>query len=331
MILGRLRKSANLPSGMPSNREEVVHGVDFRGPVDFFMRGDGGFSDVIVSEPGSQVKVQGPAPRIGRAAALKAGQKNLWPSLLPKPCRRFQHDKLWCAKLTLLLVVSMPFISRLSRVFRANANALVSSTEEPARILDQALMDMQGELVALRQAVAVAVANQKRIETELQQARDQAAHWHDRAYTVLQQGKEGLAREALARCKPYEESAQDIRRQLESQALQVEELKRNLLTLESRVAQAQARRGVLKARIQSVRARKNVGWDDVSGTTADSAMDAFERMEEKVEVMEAGTAPTSHSFPALSRDWESVDLEGRFQELKARLRSSTSGNTPKKE
>ncbi|MCY3537564.1 MAG: PspA/IM30 family protein [Synechococcus sp. SB0673_bin_10] len=225
----------------------------------------------------------------------------------------------------------MPFISRLSRVFRANANALVGSAEEPARILDQALMDMQGELVALRQAVAVAVANQKRIETELQQARDQAAHWHDRAYAVLQQGKEGLAREALARCKPYEESAQDIRRQLESQALQVEELKRNLLTLESRVAQAKAKRGVLKARIQSVRARKNVGWDDVSGTTADSAMDAFERMEEKVEVMEAGTAPTSHSFPALSGDWESVDLEGRFQELKARLRSSTSGNTPEKE
>lgn len=42
MILGRLRKSANLPSGTPSNREEVVHGVDFRGPADFFMRGDGG-------------------------------------------------------------------------------------------------------------------------------------------------------------------------------------------------------------------------------------------------------------------------------------------------
>ncbi|MXZ83889.1 MAG: PspA/IM30 family protein [Synechococcus sp. SB0666_bin_14] len=233
--------------------------------------------------------------------------------------------------LILLLVVSMPFISRLSRVFRANANALVSSTEDPAKMLDQALVDMQSELVSLRQAVVVAVANQKKIETELQQARDQATHWYDRAYAVLQQGNEGLAREALARCKPYEESAQDIRRQLESQALQVEELKRNLLILEGRVAQAKAKRGILKARIQSVRARKNVGWDDISGMNTDSALDAFERMEEKVEVMEAGTGTASHSLSTLSGDWESVDLEGRFQELKARLRSSTSQNTPEKE
>jgi len=94
----------------------------------------------------------------------------------------------------------------------------VVRAEDPARILDQALMDMQGELVRLRQAVAMAVASQKRIETRFQQARHQANHWYDRACTVLQQGNEGLAREALARCKPYEETAQTLGRQMESQA-----------------------------------------------------------------------------------------------------------------
>ncbi|MCY4331660.1 MAG: PspA/IM30 family protein [Cyanobacteria bacterium MAG CAR1_bin_15] len=215
--------------------------------------------------------------------------------------------------------MAMPFISRLSRVVRANANALVSSTEDPARILDQALMDMQGELVSLRQAVALAVASRKRIETQLQQARHQADHWHDRAYTVLQQGNEGLAREALARCKPYEETAETLARQMESQATQIEDLKRNLLTLEGRIAQAQARRSTLKARVQAVQAQKqHLVWD--GGT--DSAMEAFDRMEEKVEAMEAGAATVTQPVPALSGDWESVDLEARFQELKARLHNS---------
>ena len=217
----------------------------------------------------------------------------------------------------------MPFISRLSRVVRANANALVSSTEDPAKILDQALMDMQGDLVKFRQAVARAVASQKNIETQLRQARDQAAQWNDRACAVLREGNEDLAREALARCRPYEETAQILSRQLESQAVQAEDLKRNLLTLEGKFAQAQAKRSTLKARIQSVQAQKNLERSGVSGiSTADSAMDAFERMEEKVEVMEAGTAAAARPFPALSGDWESVDLEARFQELKARLRSS---------
>lgn len=216
----------------------------------------------------------------------------------------------------------MSFVSRLSRVVRANANALVSSTEDPAKILDQALMDMQGELVSLRQAVARAVASQQNIETQLRQARDQVDQWYKRASMVLQEGNEGLAREALARCRPYEDTARTLRRQLESQAVQVEDLQRNLLRLEGKFAQAQAKRSTLKARIQSVQAQKHLERGGVSGINTDSAMDVFERMEEKVEAMEAGTATVAHSFPTLSGDWESVDLEGRFQELKARLRSS---------
>jgi len=195
----------------------------------------------------------------------------------------------------------------------------VVRAEDPARILDQALMDMQGELVRLRQAVAMAVASQKRIETRFQQARHQADHWYDRACTVLKQGNEGLAREALARCKPYEETAQTLGRQMESQATQIEGLKRNLLTLEGRIAQAQARRSTLKARVQAVQAQKHLVWDSAP---IDSALEAFERMERKVEAMEAGAATVTQPVPALSGDWESVDLEARFQELKARLHSS---------
>ena len=215
----------------------------------------------------------------------------------------------------------MPFISRLSRVIRANANALVSSTEDPAKILDQALMDMQGELVSLRQAVTRAVASQKNIETQLRQARDQVDQWYERASTALREGNEDLAREALARCRPYEDTAQTLRRQLESRAVHVEDLQRNLLKLEGKFAQAKAKRSILKARIESVQARKHLDWQGIGGSNTESAMDVFERMEEKVEAMEAGTATVAHSFPDPSGDWESVDLEGRFQELKARLHS----------
>lgn len=216
----------------------------------------------------------------------------------------------------------MSFTSRLSRLVRANANALVSSTEDPAKILDQALMDMQGELVSLRHSVARAVASQKNVEAQLRQACDQVDQWYERASMALQQGDEELARQALAQGKPYEDTAQTLRRQLESQAVQVEDLQRNLRKLEGKFAQAQAKRSTLKARIQSVQARKHLGWDGVRGINTESAMDAFERMEEKVEAMEAGTATAAYSFPNPSGDWESVDLEGRFQELKARLRSS---------
>jgi len=56
----------------------------------------------------------------------------------------------------------MGFFNRLSRLVRANANAAVSGMEDPVKILDQSVADMQSDLVKLRQAVALAIASQKR-------------------------------------------------------------------------------------------------------------------------------------------------------------------------
>lgn len=55
-----------------------------------------------------------------------------------------------------LTLPSCLYFSRLWQLLRANANDLVSRAEDPAKILDQALMDMQADLVKLRQAVATA-------------------------------------------------------------------------------------------------------------------------------------------------------------------------------
>ncbi len=183
----------------------------------------------------------------------------------------------------------MSFFSRLWRIVRANANDLVSRAEDPAKILDQALMDMQTDLVKLRQATATAVATQKRMERQASQARAQADHWYGRAQLALQGGDEDLAREALARRKTYGDTAQALTQQLESQAGQVESLKRSLLKLEGKIAQAKTKKGALTARAQAAQAQKQLEGA-VSGINTDSAMAAFERMEEKVESLEAESA-----------------------------------------
>ncbi len=66
----------------------------------------------------------------------------------------------------------MGFFDRLSRLVRANANAAVSGMEDPAKILDQSVSDMQADLVKLRQAVALAIASQKRLNNQAEQARE---------------------------------------------------------------------------------------------------------------------------------------------------------------
>ncbi len=216
----------------------------------------------------------------------------------------------------------MSFFSRLWRIVRANANDLVSRAEDPAKILDQALMDMQADLVKLRQATATAVATQKRMEHQASQARAQADHWYGRAQLALQGGDEDLAREALARRKTYGDTAQALTQQLESQAGQVESLKRSLLKLEGKIAQAKTKKGTLTARAQAAQAQKQLEGA-VSGISTDSAMAAFERMEEKVESLEAESAAVEElagdKLEARFAAMEGSDVDDELAALKSSM------------
>ena len=151
----------------------------------------------------------------------------------------------------------MGFFDRLSRLIRANANAAVGAMEDPAKILDQSVADMQSDLVKLRQAVATAIASQKRIQNQAEQAEAQAKTWYERAELALQKGEEDLAREALGRRKTCQDTATALNTQLQSQAGQVEQLKKSLVSLESKIAEAKTKKDMLKARAQAAQPRSS--------------------------------------------------------------------------
>ena len=70
-------------------------------------------------------------------------------------------------------------------------NDLVSRAEDPVKILEQSVADMQSDLIKLRQAVATAIASQKRIQNQAEQAENQAQTWYQRAELALKKGEEG--------------------------------------------------------------------------------------------------------------------------------------------
>ncbi len=180
----------------------------------------------------------------------------------------------------------MGLFDRISRVIRANMNDMVNKAEDPEKILDQAIIDMQEDLVQLRQAVANSIATQKRTEQQYNQAQSQVNTWQQRAQLALQKGDENLAREALVRKKSHGETAAALSEQLQQQSTQVETLKRNLIALESKISEAKTKKNMLKARAQAAKANEQL-QNTIGSLGTSSAMGAFERMEEKVLMMEA--------------------------------------------
>lgn len=202
----------------------------------------------------------------------------------------------------------MGLFDRISRVVRANINDVVSKAEDPEKILEQTIIDMQEDLVQLRQAVASAIASQKRTQQQYNQAQTESNNWQQRAQLALQKGDETLAREALVRKKTHAETAASLKAQLDQQSGMVDNLKRNLIALEGKISEAKTKKDMLKARASAAKANEQLNAT-VGRMGTGSAMAAFERMEEKVLQMEARSQAAAEIAGA--------DLESKFALLES--------------
>lgn len=228
----------------------------------------------------------------------------------------------------------MGLFDRVSRVFRANINDLVSKAEDPEKVLEQAVIDMQEDLVQMRQAVARSIATQKRTEQQYNKNQTEANNWQQRAQLALSKGDENLAREALVRKKSFSDTATSLKTQLDQQSTQVATMKRNLIALESKISEAKTKKDMLKSRANAAKANKQL-QESMNNLGTSSAMGAFERMEEKVMQIEAesetaaelGGSGIEQQFAALEAG-SGVDDE--LAAMKAQL-SGTSAETPKLE
>jgi phage shock protein A len=222
----------------------------------------------------------------------------------------------------------MGLFDRVAMLLRANVNDMVSKAEDPEKILEQAVMDMQEELVKLRQAVASAIASQKRSEQQYNKAMADANSWQSKAQLALQKGDEDLAREALVRKKSYSETAASLKAQLDGQAGMVDTMKKSLLQLESKISEAKTKKDMLKARSQAAKAQEQL-QSAVGSIGNNSAMAAFERMEEKVLIAEAKSQAAA--------EITGIDLESKFAALQsgsdvddelAQMKAMMSGSQP---
>lgn len=224
----------------------------------------------------------------------------------------------------------MNLFDRFARVVKSYANALISTFEDPEKILEQAVLEMNDDLTKMRQATAQVLASQKRMENKYKAAEQASEDWYRKAQLALQKGEEDLAREALKRRKSFADNANTLKAQLDQQKGVVDNLVSNTRLLESKIQEARSKKDTLKARAQSAKTATKVS-EMVGNVNTSSALSAFEKMEEKVLAMES----QAEAIGQLTTD----DLEGKFALLEsssvdddlANLKKELSGSSKKGE
>jgi phage shock protein A len=206
----------------------------------------------------------------------------------------------------------MGVLERIAKVIEANINAMISSAEDPERMLEQLMVDMREQYREARRQVTVALADEKRLEAKYRKAKSSADEWQRRAVVALQRGREDLAREALLRKQEYAAAAGEYLTSLEQQSVLVERLKAGLVALDRKIDEASRKKELIIARQKRAEAARTINRA-VSAVDDQSAFEAFARVEEKVAQLEA-TTEAEVEIAALEG---TKDLEKEFKELEA--------------
>jgi phage shock protein A len=206
----------------------------------------------------------------------------------------------------------MGIFSRLGTLIKSNINDLITKAEDPEKMLTQVLLEMQQQLVEAKKAVAVAIADEKKLQKQYTSETDKAKEWERKAMVAVRAGDDNLARQALSRKQEHETIATQFQQQWIAQKQAVEKLKDALRLLNNKIEEAKRKKNILIARKKRAEAQQQIA-NTMNGLGDTSAFDTFDRMAERIQLMEAEAEAGAEIAGELSGD----TLESKFHALEA--------------
>ncbi|EHQ89921.1 PspA/IM30 family protein [Desulfosporosinus youngiae] len=214
----------------------------------------------------------------------------------------------------------MGLFKRFSDNIRANLNSLLDKAEDPEKMLDQYLRDMEEDISDAEGSVARQLAVTWKFKAQLDDALAMVEKREAQAVEALKKEREDLARKALEDKNVNKAKAENYRLQYENGQAMAEQLKSELKEMKIEYDKLRLKRDTLIARVQSAKAQKEI-YGAVSGFGKDSTRQNFDRMEDKVLRMEAEAQVAGGlKSRSLDQELESLNHENDIEKELAALK-----------
>jgi phage shock protein A len=176
----------------------------------------------------------------------------------------------------------MSILDRIGDLISANVNDLLEKAEDPEKMANEYLRQLNHYYYETKDDVASAMAQEKRLQDKMLDAQAEAEKYRRHAENALRSNQEDLARRALERKRQALKLAGQYEEQFKQQDAQVDELEEALAAIEARMAQMQAKRDALAAKRSRIETHESIRRTarTLSNT---SAVDKMETLEDRVE------------------------------------------------
>lgn len=219
----------------------------------------------------------------------------------------------------------MGIFKRLRDLTMASINDLLDKAEDPVKMLNQFLRDMEEDIQEAEVAVAKQIAVEKKFKQQYEEAQEMVTKREEQAMKALEAGNEDLARRALQDKKEHQTRYEEMKKQYDIAKANADRLRDQLAEMKEQFATMKNKRDLLVARAEAAKAQKQIN-QAMSGFGTDNAAKGFERMADKVAQLEA-EAEASNELQSKNRslddELKQLDandgVEDELAALKAKL------------
>lgn len=200
------------------------------------------------------------------------------------------------------------FFKRVNTVIGSELNAMLDKAEDPVKMLDQFMREMEADIREAESAVAKQIANEKMLKRKYDDAKALVDKRQSQAEQAIEAGNDDLAKRALKDKKDQQEQADNFFQAWERAKKDADSLRGKLDEMKKEHQEMKLKKDTLKARAESAKTRTKINRT-MSSVGSDESARGFDRMEEKVMQHEA-EAETSEDL-----SFESRSLDDEFEAL----------------
>ena len=223
----------------------------------------------------------------------------------------------------------MGVITRFKDIMAANFNALLDRCEDPEKMIDQYLRNLEQDFAKVKAETAAIMAEEKSAKRKLDECDAEIAKMADYAKKAVTAGNDDEAKQFLSKKAELTQKREVLAKDYEMACGNSAKMRQMHDKLQSDISELKSRREMLKAKVKVAETQKKMNQMGSSLESAGSNLAAFDRMEEKVNKMldeadamnELNAQPASNDIDALTKKYDAGNQSSAIDDELAALKA----------
>ena len=223
----------------------------------------------------------------------------------------------------------MGIMTRFKDIMAANVNALLDKAEDPEKMIDQYLRNLETDFAKGKAETASVMAEEKSARRKLDECSEEIAKMGEYAKKAVAAGNDNDARRFLEKKSELTQKQEVLTKNYELAQANSVKMRQMHDKLESDIQAMKSKRDMLKAKVKVAQTQRKINEMGSGMESAGSNAAAFERMEEKVNRMldeadavgELNTSSEEEDLDKLASKYDSTETVSAVDDELAALKA----------